>query len=47
MLRPFAGTTLLGIALDAVAQCKMIPRRNFYLAVHEQELVAVGRRHGV
>lgn len=47
MLRPFAGTTLLDIALEKVRQSKVIPAANLYLAVHEKELMDVGRRHGV
>lgn len=47
MLRPFAGSTLLDIALEKVRRSSVIPLENFYLAVHEEELVTVGRRHGV
>lgn len=47
MLLPFAGTTLVDIALAKIAQCSLIPSENFYFAVHEEELVAAGRRHGV
>jgi CMP-N-acetylneuraminic acid synthetase len=47
MSRPFAGTTLLDIALEKVRHSTVIPRENFYLAVHEKELVDVARRHGV
>lgn len=47
MLRPFGGTTLLDLALSKVRRSAMIPLESFYLAVHEEELVAAGRRHGV
>jgi CMP-N-acetylneuraminic acid synthetase len=47
MLRPFAGTTLLDIALEKIKRSSRISLDRFYLAVHEDELVAVGRRHGV
>ena len=47
MLRPFGGTTLVDIALSKIARSTIIPHENFYFAVHEKELVSVGRRHGV
>ena len=47
MLRPFAGTTLVDIALDKIKNSSIIPLDHFYLAVHEPELVEVGNRHGL
>lgn len=47
MLRRFAGSTLLDIALEKIKQSSCIPLNQFYLAVCEDELVAVGLRHGV
>lgn len=47
MIRPFAGTTLTDIACEKVLASKVIPRENFYLAVHEPELLEVANRHGV
>ena len=47
MLRPFAGTTLLDIALEKIKRSSIIPLSNFHLAVHEDELVSVGHRHDV
>lgn len=47
MLRPFAGTILLDIALEKIKRSQVIAPDQFYLSVHEPELVAVGERHGV
>ena len=47
MLRPFADTTLTDIALENIKKCKSFPRENFYLSVHEPELVTIGDKHGV
>lgn len=47
MLRPFANTTLVDIALTKIKRSTVIPLENFYFAVHEEELVRVGERHGV
>lgn len=47
MLRPFAGTTLLDIALTTLRRATAFPADNLYLCVHEPELAAVGERHGV
>ena len=47
MLRPFAGTTLIDIALEKIKLCKEIPTSNFYLCVHEPELIALGEEYGV
>jgi CMP-N-acetylneuraminic acid synthetase len=47
MLKPFAGTTLLDIALAKLKCTTAFASANIYLCVHEPELVAVGERHGV
>ena len=47
MLRPFADTTLVDIALEKIKSCKEIPLSNFYLCVHESELIERGQSHGV
>ena len=47
MVRPFAGTTLTDIAIDKVLDSKVLPRENFYLAVHEPELISIGKNRGV
>ncbi len=47
MIRPFAGKTLTQITCEKVLQSKVIPRENFFLSVHEQELVDIGESLGV
>lgn len=47
MIRPFGGTTLTDLTIEKVLASKLIPRENFYLAVNEPELVAIGEKHGV
>ena len=46
MLKPFAGTTLIDIALDKIKMCQTIPLKDFYLCVHEPELIELGKRRG-
>lgn len=47
MVRPFAGSSLTDIAIEKILKSKSIPKQNFYLTVHEPELVAIGEKHGV
>ena len=47
MIRPFAGSTLTDIAIDKVLDSKVLPKENFYLAVHEPELISIGKNRGV
>lgn len=47
MLEPFAGTSLIDIALNKILQCPQVIRPNFYLCVHEPELIAKGKQYGV
>ena len=47
MIKPFANTTFLDIFLEKIKSCKSFPLENFYLSVHEQELVDIGVSHGV
>lgn len=47
MIRPFAGSTLTDIAIDKVLGSKVLPKENFYLAVHEPELISIGKNRGV
>lgn len=47
MIKPFAETTLLDIFLQKIKNCKSFPIKNFYLSVHEQDLVDIGHKHGV
>ena len=47
MLRSFAGTTLTDICINKIKESDFIPLENFYLAVHEPELVEAGEKSGV
>jgi len=47
MIAEFANTTLVDIFLEKVKECKSFPISNFYLAAHEDELVEIGKNHGV
>ena len=47
MIRPFAGSTLTDIAIDKVLDSKVLPKENFYLAVHEPELISIGKNRGI
>lgn len=46
MTRPFAGSTLLDIALEKIKESSIKPE-NFYLSVYEPELVNIGLKHKV
>ena len=45
MVRPFAGSTLTDITCEKILASKIIPKENFYLAVHEPELIEIGKKH--
>ena len=46
MIRPFAGTTLLDIMLDKLSnKSTIIPNKNIFLSVHEEELKQVGDKY--
>ena len=47
MVRSFAGTTLTDLAIEKILKSSVIPKKNFYLAVHEPELIAIGKKHNV
>lgn len=47
MMRPFAGSTLLDIALEKIKASKVIKPENFYLSVWEEELKSIGKAQGV
>lgn len=47
MIRPFAGSTLIEIALNKVLKSSIIPRKNFYLSAGDQQIIDVGRKIGV
>ena len=39
MLKDFAGTTLMDIMCQKILNSKSIPKENFFLSIHEQELL--------
>jgi CMP-N-acetylneuraminic acid synthetase len=47
MIRPFAGSTLVDIALEKLEASKVIPKQQLILAVHEPDLIQIGEAHGV
>ena len=47
MARPFADSTLIDVAIEKIKKSKIIPIENFYLSVHEPELVEIGIKNGV
>lgn len=47
MIRPFAGTTLLDIALEKIRRSRIIHPDRFFLSVYEPELRDIGKKHGV
>ena len=47
MIKPFAGSTLINIILEKLTASGIIPPENVYLAVHEPELLAVGKDYNV
>ena len=44
MIKPFAGTTLVDVAIEKILDSSIIPKENFYFSVHEQELQEIGRK---
>ena len=47
MIRPFCGTTLMDILINKIKQSKIIPLQNFYLSIHDQELIDIANKHNV
>ncbi len=47
MVRPFAGSSLLEIALNKLKKCKFIGSENLYLGAYDEEIKEVGRKCGV
>lgn len=47
MVRPFAGTTLIDIAVQKILSSYIIPKENFYLSVADQLLIDIGNKYGV
>lgn len=47
MTRPFAGTTLVDILFNKLKQSSIIPYKNIYFSVYEDELKDIGINHGI
>ena len=47
MIRPFAGSSLLEIALKKVQDCKKIKNENIYLGAYDEEIKEIGRKVGI
>ena len=47
MIRPFAGTTLMDICLEKLADSKYIPNKNVYASVYEPELLDICKKYDV
>lgn len=47
MIRPFCGTNLLEILIEKIKKSNLIPLENFYLAVHNQELVDIAEKQNI
>lgn len=47
MIRPFAGSCLLEIALKKLQQCEFLDRDRLYLGAYDEEIKEVGRKLGV
>lgn len=47
MIRPFGNTTLLNILIEKIKKSKKIPLNNFYLSIHDEELIDLAKSHNV
>ena len=47
MLRPFADSCLLGIALENILKCKNLDRDRIFLGSAEKEITKVGKKLGI
>jgi len=47
MLKPFANSNLLEIAIKKVLQSKVIPKNNFYLSIMDDELVNIAKKYNI
>ncbi|MHA1469195.1 MAG: cytidylyltransferase domain-containing protein [Candidatus Asgardarchaeia archaeon] len=45
MLRPFAETTLMDIAINKILSSELIPKDNFYLCVGDKKLIELGEKY--
>lgn len=47
MLKPFADSSLLEIAINKILVSKKIPKKNFYLSIMDQELIDLAKKYKV
>ena len=47
MLKPFAGTTIMDICLEKLANSKVLPKDNILISVWEEELKETANKHGL
>ena len=47
MLKPFAGTTIMDICLEKLANSKVLPKENILISVWEEELKETANKHGL
>ena len=46
MLKPFANTTLMDIAIEKMLNSKVFSKEHFFVSVYEEELIDVATEHG-
>lgn len=47
MIRQFCNTNLLNILIEKIKKSKEIPIENFYLSVHDKELIDIAKNHKI
>ena len=47
MVKPFAGTNLMQIAIDNMKNIKSLPLDNFYLSIYEPELLEIANSNKI
>ena len=47
MIRPFSGTTLMDICLEKLEGSKIIPSKNIFASVYEEELVNISSKYDI
>ena len=44
---PFAGSTLMDIAVQKILKSKVIPKENIYMSAYEPELIDIANKYGL
>lgn len=47
MLKPFAGSTLIEIAIEKILSSSIIPKENFYLSIMDDELIEIANKYKI